>query len=52
LNLYDVLGEIIATSKSVKAKEISAIIYDKILSSKKLYKRQLTMSPMAKLSGF
>ena len=34
LNLHEVLGEIISTSKSAKAKEISGIIYDKILSSK------------------
>lgn len=34
VNFYEVLGEIISTSKSHKAKEISSIIYDKILSSK------------------
>jgi hypothetical protein len=35
INLYEVLGEIISSSKSSKAKEISTIIYDKILASKK-----------------
>ncbi len=36
LNLFDVIGEIISTSKSPKAKEITAIIYDKILTNSKM----------------
>ncbi|MES2614144.1 MAG: hypothetical protein V4591_01880 [Bdellovibrionota bacterium] len=36
INLCDILGEIIATSKSPKGKEISAIIYDKILATRKM----------------
>ncbi len=35
IDLYEVLGEIISSGKSTKAKEISKIIFDKILSSKK-----------------
>lgn len=35
-NLCEILGEIISVSKSTRAKEISSIIYDKILVSKKI----------------
>ena len=34
--LYEIFGEIISTSKSAKAKEITAIIFDKVLASKKV----------------
>ena len=36
INLYDVIGEIISTSRSPKAKEITVIIYDKILTNSKM----------------